>query len=164
MENIKEWAMSVVFSVAVAAVIGLLSPKGGGEKAIKFLTCIFLLIMFLSPFAHFEFNAAEYTKGIDSFLQEHELKDQVESQVKETLASQIISSVSAYLNSINVEYTKISVDMDIDENKNITIKGIVLHLISKNSQNEKLISDYVRDNYGAEAEILIDGVQNEREN
>lgn len=164
MENIKEWAMSVVFSVAVAAVIGLLSPKGGGEKAVKFLTCVFLLIMFLSPFADFEFNAAEYTKGIDSFLQEHELKDQVESRVKETLASQIISSVSAYLNSINVEYTKISVDMDIDENKNITIKGIVFHLPSLSSENEKLITDYVRKNFGAKTEFIIDGVKNEREN
>ncbi len=161
MEDIRSWAVSVIFSVAIAAVIGMLSLDSSGGKAVRFIVSVFLLLVFLSPLCEFDFEAENYTNGIDSYLQEYKLEEQVEEQVKENLSAQVISSVSAYLDLNDIKCSKISVNVDIDENKNITINRIVINAAAVNAESKIKLIEYIKDNYEVEAEIIVDGVKNE---
>ncbi len=148
MEGIKSWAVCAVVSALVCAVVELLSPQGGSERSIKFLTSVFVLLAFVSPFADIKLSAADYTGGINSFIEAHELEEAVEKQAKQALSSQIVSSLGAYLESLDFAFADIDVSVVIDSEKNISIQSITVNTsITDISKLEKAIA-YSEENFG----------------
>lgn len=150
MEDLKSWAVCAVASAAVAAVVDLLAPQGGSEKPMKFITSVFVLLAFISPFADFEPLEIGYSQGIDDFIEAYELEQAVEQQAKDALSSQIVSSLGAYIESLGVSYSEIDVKVDIDSDKNISIDRITVLLVQADSYAEQKISEYAKENYGVE--------------
>lgn len=148
MEVLKSWAVCAVVSALVCAVVDLLSPQGGSERSMKFITSVFVLLAFVSPLKDIEFSANGYTSGIDSFIEAHELEETVEKQAKEALSSQIISSFGAYLESINFTFEDIDPKVTVDSEKNIFIQSITV--VTGNTdivKTEKAIA-YSKENFG----------------
>ncbi|MBR4049578.1 MAG: stage III sporulation protein AF [Clostridia bacterium] len=155
MENLKSWAVCVVVSSAVAAVIELLAPEGGGEKPVKFITSVFVLFAFVSPFADFEPLPFEYTQGVEDFVEANELQEQIESQAKDSLEAQIKSMLSAYIESIGAVCESVEADVVINSDKDIYLDSITVFISDGDEEAKRKITDYSRENFGIVPEIKV---------
>lgn len=153
MENLKSWAVSVVASSAVAAVIELLVPEGGGEKPVKFITSVFVLFAFVSPFAAFEPLSFEYTQGVEDFIEANELQEQIEAQAKDSLETQIKAMLSAYVESIAVVCEGVEADVAINSEKDIYLDSITVLVSDCNEEAKQKITEYAQENFGIVPEI-----------
>ena len=153
MENLKSWAVCVVVSSAVAAVVELLAPGGGGEKPVKFITSVFVLFAFVSPFADFEPLSFEYTQGVEDFIEANELQEQIESQAKDRLESQIRSMLSAYIESIGAVCGSVEAVVSINSDKEIYLDSITVYISNGNEETRRKITEYSRENFGIVPEI-----------
>lgn len=153
MENLKSWAVCVVVSSAVAAVVELLAPGGGGEKPVKFITSVFVLFAFVSPFADFEPLSFEYTQGVEDFIEANELQEQIESQAKDSLESQIRSMLSAYIESIGAVCGSVEAVVSINSDKEIYLDSITVYISNGNEETRRKITEYSRENFGIVPEI-----------
>lgn len=142
---------------AIAAVVGLISPEGNSQRAVKFIISVFTVVMFVSPLKNIDFSVPEYTDGIDSFIDSHELENEVESQVADSLRSQIESSLSAYLEGQGITDYKTQVDINIDEDKNISIELIEISVGSAYAEYSYALREYVLNNFNVEPRILVNG-------
>ena len=153
MENLKSWAVCVIVSSAVAAAIELLVPEGGGEKPVKFITSVFVLFAFVSPFAAFEPLSFEYTQGVEDFIEANELQEQIEAQAKDSLEAQIKSMLSAYIESIGVVCESVEADVVINSDKDIYLDSITVFISDADDEAKRKITDYSRENFGIVPEI-----------
>ena len=153
MENLKSWAVCVVVSSAVAAVVELLVPEGGGEKPVKFITSVFVLLAFVSPFADFEGLSFEYTQGVDEFVGEYELERRIEEQARESLETQIVSMLCAYVESTGVRCGGVEADVSVGTDKDISLNSITVYLYGGDREIRQKITDYSRENFGVTPEI-----------
>lgn len=155
MENLKSWAVCVVVSSAVAAVVELLVPDGNGEKPVKFITSVFVLFAFISPFADFEPLSIEYTQGVEEFIEANELQEQIESQAKDSLETQMKSMLSAYIESIGAVCESIEADVVINSDKDIYLDSISICVTNGDEETKRKITDYSRENFGIVPEIKV---------
>ncbi len=153
MENLKSWAICVVVSSAVAAVAELVVPEGGGEKPVKFITSVFVLFAFVSPFADFEHLSFEYTQGVEEFVESYELEKQVEEQARQSLETQISSLISAYIESTGAVCDSVETDVVINADKDIYLNGITVYIYGGNEKIKQKITDYSQENFGVKPEI-----------
>ena len=147
MENLKSWAVCVVVSSVVAAVVELLVPEGGGGKPVKFITSVFVLFAFVSPFAEFQPLSFEYVQGMDEFINEYELGKRVEEQAKESLEAQVVSMLKAYAQSIGIVCKGIEADVVINADKDIFLGGITVQLDTVDKTAIQKIIDYSQENF-----------------
>lgn len=155
MENLKSWAICVVASSAVAAVVELLAPDGGGEKPVKFITSVFVLLAFISPFADFEPLSFEYTQGVEDFVETHELQKQVEEQAKHSLEEHIKSMLSSYVESIGAVCESIEADVLINYDKDIYLDSITVYISGGDAETIQKISEYSQENFGIAPNIEV---------
>ena len=155
MENLKSWAVCVVVSSVVAAVVELLAPEGGGEKSVKFITAVFVLLAFVSPFADFEPLSFEYIQGVEEFVEANELEKQIEAQAKESLETQVISILSAYVESIGAVCESVEAAVVINSDKEIYLDSVTVCISGGNDEARKKITEYSRDNFGVSPEIKV---------
>lgn len=153
MENLKSWAVCVVVSSAVAAVVELLAPEGGGEKPVKFITSVFVLFAFVSPFADFEPLSLDYTQGVGEFVEANELKKQIESQAKDSLEAQINSMLSAYIESIGAVCEEIEAEVVISTDNDIYLDSITIYLLDVSEEEKRKIAEYSQESFGVVPEI-----------
>ena len=153
MENLKSWAVCVVASSAVAAVIELLSPEGGGEKPLKFITSVFVLFAFVSPFAEFEPLSVDFTRGVDELIEANELQKQIEAQAKDSLEAQIKSLLSAYIESIGAVCESVEAAVVINSDNEIYLDSITVIISDGNDEARQKITEYSEDNFGVVPEI-----------
>ncbi len=154
MDSVKSWAVSAVFAMAVSAAVSLLSLNSEAEKSMKFITSVFVVLMFLSPVSQLEFDALIDTQGIDEFIEAGELERAVEEQALDALVSQITSSIKAFCEKIEIEGAEIRVSMDIDSDKNISIKSIEISADGLDENKRIQLDEFVKENFGIQAEIL----------
>lgn len=155
MENLKSWAVCVVVSSAVAAVVELLVPEGGGEKPVKFITSVFVLFAFISPFADFEPLSVEYSYGIDELVESNELENQIELQAKESLEAQIKSMLTVYTESLGVACESVEAEVVINSEKEIHLASIRVCLHGGNEEIKLKITEYSNKNFGVTPEVII---------
>ena len=153
MENLKSWAVCVVVSSAVAAVVELLVPEGGSEKPVKFITSVFVLFAFVSPFADFEPLSAEYTQGVEDFMEAHELQEQIEEQAKTSLEGQIKSLLSAYVERVGAVCEAVEAEVVINSDKEIYLDSITVYISDGNEETMRKIAEYSLENFGMAPEI-----------
>lgn len=155
MENLKSWAVCVVVSSAVAAVVELLVPEGNGEKPVKFITSVFVLFAFVSPFADFEPLSIEYTQGVDEFVEANELQEQIESQAKDSLEAQIRSMLTAYIESIGAACESVEANVVINPDKDIYLDSITVCISGGDEETKRKITDYSRENFDVIPEVKV---------
>ncbi|MBQ2812444.1 MAG: stage III sporulation protein AF [Clostridia bacterium] len=148
MDNLKSWAVCAVVSSAVAAVVELLVPEGGGEKPVKFITSVFVLLAFVSPFADFEALSVEYTRGVDEFVEEYELQKQVEEQAKQSLESQIESMLSAYTESLGAVCRGVDADVVINYDKEIYLEAVTVYISGGDEEIKHKLTEYSIETFG----------------
>ncbi len=153
MENLKSWATCVVVSSAVAAIVELLAPESGGEKVVKFITSVFVLLAFVSPFADFEPLSLDYTQGVNEFIETNELKKQIESQAKDSLEAQVKSMLSAYIENIGAVCESVEVVVVINSDKEIYLDSITVCISKGNTETLRKITEYTRENFGIVPEV-----------
>ena len=155
MENLKSWAVCVVVSSAVAAVVELFVPEGGGEKPVKFITSVFVLFAFVSPFADFEPLPVEYSQGVEEFIESNELQNQIELQAKESLEAQIKSMLSAYTESLGIVCESVEAEVVINSDKEIRLASISVFLRGGDKETKRKITEYSIKNFGVTPEVRI---------
>ena len=95
--------------------------------------------------------------GNDYKLSAHELEKSIENQVSDSLRTQIKGEISAFLNRIEVSGYEIETQINIDNDKNISIESIVIKAPEIYSGYAEKIFAYVKDNFNFEPQIMFYG-------
>ncbi len=152
-EEIKSWAFSVVIAVAVAAVVGLIGENSTENKSIKFLTALFVLLAFLSPFAGGVIELGKYTDGINEQINSYKKNADIEQRAAQALCSQVEALIKTELNSLNEKASDICVSVNIDEENNISIESIVIYLNVSSEESLNKINEFIIKNFGVAPEV-----------
>ena len=157
MESIKSWAVCVVFSVAAASVINLIAPDSGGEKAVKFVTAVFVLVSFFSVFTSLDVDVTEYTDSISEALGEHELNKQAKEQTKGILTEHIRASIASKLTAMGYENYEIEIEIYIDSDENISLESIDVAIENLFERDVCVITEYIVENFGDIEKVSVKG-------
>lgn len=154
---IKGWAASVAVAAAVSAIIGFLTPQGGIQRSVKFLTGVFTVLMFVLPLKNVDSSLSEYTYSIEESILKYELEETVEKQVADSLAEQIKGEISAFLNKNHVIGYEIETEINIDNQKNISIESIVINIPDIYSEKTGEIYAFVKEKFNFEPQFYYFG-------
>ncbi|HBL41478.1 MAG TPA: hypothetical protein DDY98_07940 [Ruminococcaceae bacterium] len=142
MQGIRSWVSSLIAAAILTGVVAFLTPKGNFEKPMKVLLSLVMLVSFLSAPVGLVANSQELEDGLMALLDEYDAQEATEETVKKTLASEIVSSILAYAQSVGISVQSVRPSISIDEDNNIAIKRIEIVLYGA-AENREKIDDYV---------------------
>ena len=156
METIKQWALSLLATCIVTAVVGFLVPSGKFEKTLKILTSLFLIFGFCIPLTKLDINtqAFDETNGIKTRIDEKLLEEEIEKEVVQVLENEIKNQITLYLSQRNISFTEIIPEIKIDADQNIEIISIIIKLNDMADIN--IIENFVYQRFGIVPEVDIE--------
>ena len=153
MEEIKQWIICIVICSLVTAIVSVLSPQGGTERALKTVVSVFMICAFLSPFlngmvvdADFDFPDFEENKS--------ELSSEILKAMLTETETQSETEIKKLLESLSVEFKEIKVYADINKDNEIFIRYISLSLPERFSHREKQITSNQKSMFSSEVEFI----------
>lgn len=153
MEEIKQWIICIVICSLVTAIVSVLSPQGGTERALKTVVSVFMICAFLSPFlngmvvdADFDFPDFEENKS--------ELSSEILKAMLTETETQSETEIKKLLESLSVEFKEIKVYADINKDNEIFIRYISLSLPERFSHREKQITSNLKSMFSSEVEFI----------
>ncbi len=153
MEEIKQWIICIVICSLVTAIVSVLSPQGGTERALKTVVSVFMICAFLSPFlngmvvdADFDFPDFEENKS--------ELSSEILKAMLTETETQSETEIKKLLESLSVEFKEIKVYADINKDNEIFIRFISLSLPERFSHREKQITSNLKSMFSSEVEFI----------
>ncbi len=146
MEQLRGWAASLIAAAVLAGVTEFVLPKSRFEKSFKALIALFMLVAFLSPLAGLTARQEQVQSGLDELLEEHEAQRALEKTVKETLESEIISSVTAFAAEEGIALHNVSVKISMDNDHIIAVERIVI-IMDGTAQERQAMDDHVFRSY-----------------
>lgn len=119
MNVIRHWAIGICFAVTAAGLCGMIAPKQGTGKVLRFVLSLFFLSSILFPLktASFSYNdMAGYSQEAKELSQEIALysKDRTQYQVEQQIAQQIFQILSKQ----GITPVRLSIDMVQKEQEN----------------------------------------------
>lgn len=151
MDEIKSWAFSVCSASICGAIMNIILPEGSTQKIFKSVFCVFFLCCVISPLFTMDFFNEKNI--LNSFDYEYREKDGIESEIYEsaakTMESEIRSKTEEILRRENIEFSNISVRVNILESGGIEI---IEFRITANSD----ISESVKEKIGNETGLIPD--------
>lgn len=157
LEALLSWAGSLVTAMIVAMVVSFIAPDDDSQKPIKLIIALFVLVSFFMPFTSVELPGLDEVKGFDEYVENSALEDSVENYAADLLSAQIVSSITAYLKNIGINSSDISVNIDIDDEKNISVKSITVKLNGSDLQKVSGLNGFCSENYGVKPIIKDNG-------
>ena len=153
MEVIKQWIICIIICSVITAVVSILSPTGGTERALKTVVAVFMICAFLSPFlngtgidADFDFPDFEENQS--------ELSSEIIKTMLEETETQSTVMINELLESLSVEFKEIKVYADINEDNEVFVRYISLTLSEKLSHREKQIASNLKSMFSSEVEFI----------
>lgn len=157
MEALLSWAGSLVTAMIVTMVVSFIAPDDESQKPIKLIIALFVLVSFFMPFSSAELPSLDEVKGFDEYVENSALEDSVENYAADLLSAQIVSSITAYLKNIGINSSDISVNIDIDDEKNISVKSITVKLNGSDLKKVSGLNEFCSENYGVKPIIKDNG-------
>lgn len=164
MEEIAQWAESVIVSLAVVCAVSFIAPDGSAGKALKIITALFLMVCFVSPVKGIKLEKEmwSFTDGISEWIDDSKLQETVEKEISDTLSAEIKNGIGAYLDSMNIGTYSVETKINIINSTDISIEKIVVSIPS--GTDMKSIARYVENNYEITPDFIFIGeVKNEPE-
>lgn len=160
MEAIREWAESLIISLAVICAVSFIVPNGTAEKAFKIITALFLMVCFVAPVKgiKIEKGIPEFTEGINEWIVDDKLQETVEKEIADTLSAEIKAGISAYLENLNIINYSVDTKVNIINSTNISIAKIIVSIPL--GSDTKSITKYIENNYEITPEFIFIGEAN----
>lgn len=135
----KEWVFSIVFTVLITSVVGLISPEGRLGKLIKGVFSIIILLVVIKPIIKIQDSLAPFdlpSVNIDQELQ-YDFIDFINAERIKKLENDCKDII---LNK-NFDYVKVQIDYSVIENNQISINFVKIILNNKviNPNNEHIV-------------------------
>ena len=123
MDEIKSWTFSICSASIFGAIMNIILPEGSTQKIFKSVFCVFFLCCLISPLLNM--NLFNEKNILNSFDYEYREKDDTENRLYEsaarTIEDEIRSKTEEILRQENIEYSNISVRVNILEGGGIEI-------------------------------------------
>ena len=142
MEWVNSWIQGIIIAVIISTIIEMILPQGNCKKYIKVVIGVYILFTIVSPvitkLSGKDFSLSnmidldEYVQASSSNTQE-ELEASQEEQIKNIYINSLKSDMTEKIKSKGYEI--ISIDLEIENNEQYTLKQIDLSL--QKSENEE---------------------------
>lgn len=157
MNALKEWVTSLCVASLLTGLVSILAPSGSGAKSVKTISGIFLICALISPLiSGVDFNFDFDIDNISATSQSQELYDEVLQQTKEAAADNITEQVRAVLSAAKITDAKIEINMDISDDRRISINQVDICIMSKTDMSPDEIKQLVENSVGLEANISVE--------
>ena len=153
MENIRNWAFSLCVSAICGSLLNMLLPEGSGQKTFKFVLCIFLLCVILSPLKDIDFPDYNNIFIKSEYVAAKDDNNEFINRSEDFIEEQIKKDTSEILTEYGIDFKDIIVEVNILENQSIDITEFSLFLPkTKDTEN---IKSKIQEKIGISPEVII---------
>lgn len=153
MDAVKQWIICIIFCSLIAAVVNILSPKNGTQRAMKTVVAAFLICAFLSPFI--------VGSGIETDEKLPDFSDYQSSLTSDITEAMLLEAenlteikTAELLVSLNVEYDDIKAEAAVNSENSIYIDLITITLDEKFKFREKQITSNLKTMFSSEVKYI----------
>lgn len=154
MEFFKQWAISICACGIIGTIFSMIAPKGSMEKILNLVIAVFIFTSILTPFL--KMDKIDFDFSGSSASNEETLQDMVEKSNEISLTSAELSVqkvVSDFLNSNDFPDAKVAVEMENDDEKNVSIKKIEILLPEEKLSQTNKVKLLVESEFKANVEV-----------
>lgn len=153
METVSQWASGICICCIVVCIVEMLISDTNLEKTVRFVLGAFMLCAVLFP-------TGELLSGLNENFQtefplETQITSELENQKEEYLKGEIEKLVRQTLSDNGVEVLNVTISMDIDESKSISMITAEAVISRKDAFDSQKASRLVRENLGIECRTVI---------
>lgn len=136
MDELRQWAISLIIAAVAGTVITVISPRGSADKIMRTVTGIFVVASMAVPLMQTDFydvsaqNFFEYSDSDDDYL--YELEQQLVDACKTALENQIIRAASQ----TGADVESVESELSVDEDGCIIIHKIVVKITENSAKYE----------------------------
>ena len=154
MDEVKIWITGVIASCFIGVLILFFCPDSSVSGALKTVVSMFVVFSFISPLLS---GSISLSSGYDLFSENENmqiLSEEINAQMLSAAEFEVKQRLSDCFNDMNITFTNISVNADIDENNSIFIRDISVTLKSEMKNKKEVVEEKIREIYKIDGEVL----------
>ncbi|MBQ8784375.1 MAG: stage III sporulation protein AF [Clostridia bacterium] len=156
METIRLWVTGLASAAVIGAVVLVLTPGGGAEKAVKTIVSVFLISSMLLPFV----KGAELS--LDTELPDEEEVIQNENGISEAMAEQfevkLRETIENILSQKGIHTRSVSIDIKTNGDE-ISVEKVTVVIKKESANNLASAKEILENELQIKADVLLEGAE-----
>ena len=156
MEAVRLWVTGLSSAAIIGAIVLVLVPAGGAEKAVRTMVSVFLVSSIVLPFAQNTDWKAETDFSVEESAAE--AQNSIAEEMSEQMKTKLGSSIENILKKEGIQVRSVSIDIKTDGNE-LSVEKIAVTIKKESARSASETKEILEAQLGVRADVEIEGAE-----
>lgn len=156
MDAIRLWVTGLTSAAIIGAIVLVLLPGGGAEKAVKTMVSVFLISSIVLPFA----KITDWEPDTDFFVEDSaaETESSIARQMSEQMKTKLATSIENILQKEGIQVHSVGIDIKTDGDE-ISVEKISVRIKKESSRSLRETKQILETQLGVRADVEVEDAE-----